>query len=142
MFQIFDIGKLPKKDGNNGPGGVGGVGGKSGVGVGEGGEKVFLILFDVEDEHPFEEAYSIVFQLFDYTWNAMGATYMDYPNVIKAVLEKVTNLIMNCTSIAQFQKVVALEMETPTTRASNSALRGSLVQGLFPFSFPPYFPLS
>ena len=90
MFQIFELGKLPKKEGNNGPGGGGGGGGKSGgVGVGEGGEKVFLILFDVEYDHPFEEAYSIVFQLFDYTWNAMKATYMDYPNVIKAVLEKV-----------------------------------------------------
>jgi len=75
---------------------------------------LYPLLFDVEYDHPFEEAYSIIFQLFDHVWNSTNASYMDFPRVINEVKEKVLCIIKNCNSIEQFQKAMAMEMTNTT----------------------------
>jgi len=58
----------------------------------EGGEgTIFPILFS--HKHAFEEMYCSSFQVLDYTWDDMNASYMDFPKVIAAVHKQIVEVV-------------------------------------------------
>jgi len=52
---------------------------------------IFPILF--AHKHAFEEMYCSSFQVLDYTWDDMNASYMDFPKVIAAVHKQIVEVV-------------------------------------------------
>eukprot|EP01112_Ceratiomyxa_fruticulosa_P021611 TRINITY_DN7666_c0_g3_i2.p1 TRINITY_DN7666_c0_g3~~TRINITY_DN7666_c0_g3_i2.p1 ORF type:complete len:712 (+),score=155.21 TRINITY_DN7666_c0_g3_i2:203-2338(+) len=55
---------------------------------------IFPILFS--HRFAFEEMYSTSFQVLDYTWDDMQASYMDFPKVIAAVKKQIFDVVAAC----------------------------------------------
>jgi len=54
-------------------------------------DRVYRVLFD--QPQAFQEIYCIAFQMLDYTWDEMKASYMDFPKVLAAVKKQLEAIL-------------------------------------------------